>query len=54
MHYLIVNTSRTGRGASRARLRTARIGTRIAASGALALDPPGIELAVESLFPDQD
>ena len=53
MHYLIVNTSRRAvvhheRGSDGA------IATRIAASGALTLDPPGIELAIESLFPDQD
>jgi Uma2 family endonuclease len=52
-HYLIVNTSRRAvvhheRGAD------GGIRTRIATSGALGLDPPGIELAVESLFPDQD
>jgi Uma2 family endonuclease len=50
-HYIIVNTSRRS-VVHHERGEDGFIQTRISASGALALDPPGIELAIESLFPD--
>ena len=52
-HYLIVNTSRRT-VVHHERLADGIIRTGLAAAGSLALDPPGIELAVDSLFPDQD
>ena len=52
-HYLIVNMSRRT-VVHHERLADGTIRTGIAAAGSLALDPPSIELAVDSLFPDQD
>jgi Uma2 family endonuclease len=52
-HHLIVNTSRRI-VVHHERLADGNIRTGLAAAGTLVLDPPGIELAITSLFPDRD
>ncbi len=50
MHYLILNPD-TRRGIHHWRTRTGGIETGILREGALRLDPPGLELLVQDLFP---